>query len=148
MIKGGLGSSVRMTVPYLYIEPELLFKEGEADEADKEVLKVINDIWTNYNVNIRLLYVLPDGTDLEKHEPTKGTPLRFVTEKTTESRLLSYIHPDSIVCFFGRKEVLPSNYKVYSKAELINNYHLILSNLYHKDRHLIGSKQRYRKRRD
>ena len=145
MIKGGLGSSVRMTVPYVYIEPEIMFKEGE---TDIEVLKVLNDMWTNYNVNIRLLYVLPDGADLEEYEPDKEPPLKFVTEKTTESRLLSHIQPEIIVCFFGRKEVLPSNYKVYSKDELINNYHLILSNLYQKDRHSIGVKHRYRRRRD
>jgi hypothetical protein len=149
MRRGSIGNRVRLTIPLIYVEPKILFKDNE---VDTEVAKVLHDIWLNYNVNIRYLHVLSHNEAYFDSEGTLsevysvGLPYELKQETTTEDKLLTHLNLNTVVAFFGRREMLPTNHKVYSRDELINEYHVILSNLNTRDK-VTKRVNRYQRRR-
>lgn len=123
---------LRVTVPVVYIDPISML--NPLGEADLRFLPVIKDLWENYRLNIRYLHVVSDLAYVGIAEGTavlnnfEQLPKQFKTEVIAESKLLEFLRPSHVVCFFGLRDILPSNYKVYGFEELLSGgYKTILA---------------------
>lgn len=151
MIGGNIRRGVQLTIPYIYIQPDILIKDD--GEPDNRVMQVLRDIWENYNVNIRYLEIYPDTVDIPEDEEDEDKEtdivhrLNFKVERVHESDMLRHIQPEIIACLFCKKETLPSNHKVFSKEEFLTEYDVIMSGM-RMERKLQDGKRRYRRRRD
>jgi hypothetical protein len=148
MRNGNITSKFALTVPTVYIDPVIcLTPDGE---IDKDVVKVIADLWRNYDVNVRYLHVVK-SLETEDVLDTlsifrQNNPYNFKVEIVHEFDLLKHISPESVAVFFGERDKIPVNHKVYGKEQLLNEYQTLLSGR-HYSVTLKNKPQRYRRRR-
>jgi hypothetical protein len=141
MRNGDISSKFKVQIPVVYIDPKICFKED--GEIDPDVMYAINDLWKNYNVNIRYLYVL-HGTATEIPEEFKSK-LKYICEVVKEFDLLKVLQPERVAVFFGEKERVPVNFKVHGKKELVEDYPILLSGT--KESRTRGDMRRFKRRR-